>query len=95
MDFAVEIIELVKYLKSKHETIIANQTGRSGTSINAIIYEANYAPSTKDFISKLRIALKEAVEQAIGLSFHMEQAILMIHDLNLFVTIASLLVLCL
>lgn len=62
MDFAVEIIELVKYLKSNHETIIANQIGRSGTSIGANIYEANYGQGKKDFISKLEIALKEASE---------------------------------
>ena len=62
MDFAVEIIELVKYLKSKHETIIANQIGRSGTSIGANIHEANYAQGKKDFVSKLEIALKEASE---------------------------------
>ncbi len=62
MDFAVEIIELVKYLKSKHEMVIANQIGRSGTSIGANIHEANYAQGKKDFISKLEIALKEASE---------------------------------
>ena len=62
MDFAVEIIELVKYLKFKHETVIANQIGRSGTSIGANIHEANYAQGKKDFISKLEIALKEASE---------------------------------
>lgn len=62
MDFAVEIIELVKYLKSKHETVISNQIGRSGTSIGANIHEANYAQGKKDFISKLEIALKEASE---------------------------------
>lgn len=62
MDFAVEIIELVKLLKSKHETVIANQIGRSGTSIGANIHEANYAQGKKDFISKLEIALKEASE---------------------------------
>ena len=62
MDFAVEIIELVKYLKSKHETVIANQIGRSGTSIGANIHEANYAQGKKDFVSKLEIALKEASE---------------------------------
>ena len=45
MDFAVEIIDLVKTLKSKHESIIANQIGRSGTSIGANIFEANYAQS--------------------------------------------------
>ncbi len=62
MDFAVEIIELVKYLKSKHETVVSNQIGRSGTSIGANIHEANYAQGKRDFISKLEIALKEASE---------------------------------
>ena len=33
LDFAVSIINLVKSLKAKHETIISNQIGRSGTSI--------------------------------------------------------------
>ena len=41
MDFSVQIINLVKYLKSKHESVISNQIGRSGTSIGANIYEAN------------------------------------------------------
>lgn len=62
MDFSVQIIALVKELKSKHETVIANQIGRSGTSIGANIYEANYAQGKKDFVSKLEIALKEASE---------------------------------
>ena len=62
MDFSVQIIALVKELKSKHETVIANQIGRSGTSIGANIYEAKYAQGKKDFILKLEIALKEASE---------------------------------
>jgi four helix bundle protein len=62
MDFSVQIINLVKYLKSKHESVISNQIGRSGTSIGANIYEANYAQGKKDFVSKLEIALKEASE---------------------------------
>lgn len=62
MSFSVEIIKLVKYLKSNHETVISNQIGRSGTSIGANIYEAQYAQGKKDFISKLEIALKEASE---------------------------------
>ena len=62
MDFSVEIINLVKDLKAKHESVISNQIGRSGTSIGANIYEANYAQGKKDFISKLEIALKEASE---------------------------------
>ena len=62
MDFSVDIINLVKFLKSNHESVIANQIGRSGTSIGANIHEAQYAQGKKDFISKLEIALKEASE---------------------------------
>ena len=62
MDFAVQIINLVKQLKEQRESIISNQIGRSGTSIGANIHEAQYAQGKKDFISKLEIALKEASE---------------------------------
>lgn len=62
MDFAVSIINLVKKLKEKRESIISNQIGRSGTSIGANIREAQYAHSRADFVSKLQIALKEANE---------------------------------
>ena len=40
MSFAVQILDLVKELKEKHESIISNQIGRSGTSIGANIFEA-------------------------------------------------------
>ena len=56
------IVNLVKDLKSKHESVISNQIGRSGTSIGANIYGANYAQGRKDFISKLEIALKKTSE---------------------------------
>ena len=62
MEFTVDIIDLVKYLKANKESIISNQIGRSGTSIGANIHEAQYAQGKKDFISKLEIALKEASE---------------------------------
>jgi len=62
MDFAVAIIDLVKKLKEKRESIISNQIGRSGTSIGANIREAQYAHGKADFIAKLQIALKEANE---------------------------------
>ena len=62
MGFSVDIINLVKFLKSNHETIIANQIGRSGTSVGANIREAKYAHGTADFVSKMQIALKEANE---------------------------------
>ena len=62
VDFAVKILGLVKHLKGQHETIVANQIGRSGTSIGANIHEAQYAHGKADFISKMQIALKEANE---------------------------------
>ena len=62
LNFAVSIINLTKSLKAKHETIISNQIGRSGTSIGTNIREAQYAHGTADFIAKLQIALKEASE---------------------------------
>lgn len=66
IDFAVAIINLVKSLKEKRETIISNQIGRSGTSIGANIREAQYAHGNADFIAKLQIALKEANKPDIG-----------------------------
>lgn len=62
MNFAVSIINLVQELKSKHETVISNQIGRSGTSIGANTREAQYAHGKPDFIAKLQISLKEANE---------------------------------
>ncbi|MBR3933060.1 MAG: four helix bundle protein [Clostridia bacterium] len=62
MDFAVQIVNLVKDLKSKRESIISNQIGRSGTSIGANIRESHYAHGMADFIAKLQIALKESNE---------------------------------
>ena len=67
MDFAVSIINLVKSLKEKRESIISNQIGRSGTSIGANIREAQYAHGKADFIAKLQIALKEANETSYWL----------------------------
>ena len=62
MEFSLQILQLVKELKEKRETIISGQIGRSGTSIGANLFEANYAQGKKDFVSKLEIALKEASE---------------------------------
>ena len=44
VDFAVQILNLVKLLKSQHETIISNHIGRAGTSIGANIHEAQIKP---------------------------------------------------
>ena len=57
MDFAISIVNLVKSLKEKRESIISNQIGRSGTSIGANIREAQYAHGKAVFIATLQIAL--------------------------------------
>ena len=67
VDFAVQILNLVKFLKSQHETIVSNQIGRAGTSIGANIHEAQYAYGKADFIAKLQIALKETNETSYWL----------------------------
>ena len=62
LEFAVSIINLVRALREKKESIISSQIGRSGTSIGANVREAQYAHGKADFIAKLQIALKEANE---------------------------------
>lgn len=61
--FAVRVVNLYKYLKKNYnEFIISQQIVASGTSIGALIREAEHAESTKDFLHKLNIGLKEANE---------------------------------
>jgi len=61
--FARRAIRLYKDLTAeKKEYVLSKQILRSGTSIGANIAEANQAQSKSDFIHKLSIALKEAVE---------------------------------
>ena len=61
--FALRIIRLSKYLQEEHkEYILSKQILRSGTSIGALVREAQYAQSKADFLHKLTIALKEANE---------------------------------
>ena len=61
--FAVRVVKAVRIIKeTKREYELANQLLRSGTSIGANISEGKYAQSDKDFVSKHKIALKEANE---------------------------------
>ncbi len=67
-DFAIRIINLYKYLKKKHgEYIISQQIIKAGTSIGALVREAEFAESRKDFLHKLNISLKEANESVYWL----------------------------
>jgi len=61
--FAIRIVNLSIYLSSKRgELVLSKQVLRSGTSIGAMIREAEHAESRSDFTHKLSIALKEANE---------------------------------
>ena len=66
IDFAVSIIQLITKLpKSSAKRHISGQILRSGTSPAPNYAEARSAESSKDFIHKLKIALKELNETAV------------------------------
>ena len=61
--FAVRIVKLCKHIQdTKKEYTLTKQLLRSGTSVGANVAESQQAQSRPDFIAKLSIALKEAVE---------------------------------
>jgi four helix bundle protein len=61
--FAVRIVNLYKYLcEDKKEYVMAKQVLRSGTSVGAMVREAEQAESKADFVHKLAIAQKEINE---------------------------------
>ena len=62
MELSVEVLQLTKELRAKHEKVISNQISRSATSICANIAESKYAHGRADFIAKLEISLKETNE---------------------------------
>lgn len=62
-DFAIRIVKLYQYLcAEKKEFTLSKQVLRSGTSIGAMVREAEHAESKNDFIHKFAIAQKEANE---------------------------------
>jgi four helix bundle protein len=62
-DFALRIVKLYKYLQDeKKEFIMSKQLMRSGTSVGAMVREAEFAESKTDFAHKMAIAQKEINE---------------------------------
>ncbi len=62
-DFAVRMIRLYQFLCKEHkEFVLSKQLLRAGTSIGANVSEGTQGQSKKDFLTKMNIALKEAVE---------------------------------
>ena len=61
--FALRIVNLYVFLRNgQHEYVMSRQICRSGTSIGANVAESVFAQTEADYVSKLKIALKEASE---------------------------------
>jgi four helix bundle protein len=61
--FALRVVKAYKFLSAeKREFVLSKQMLRSGTSVGALIKEAEHAQSKADFINKMNVALKEANE---------------------------------
>ena len=62
-EFAIRIVKLYQFLcTEKKEFFLSKQLLRSGTSIGAMVREAEHSESKADFIHKLSIAQKEINE---------------------------------
>ena len=62
-DYASLIIKLyTKLIKTKNEFVMSKQLLRCGTSVGAMVREAQNAESRADFVHKLAIAQKECDE---------------------------------
>lgn len=61
--FAVRVVKLYQFLVAKKkEFVLSKQLLRSGTSVGAMVREAEHAETKKDFIHKMAIAQKEINE---------------------------------
>ncbi len=61
--FAIRIVKLHQFLtKNKQEYVLSKQLLRSGTSVGAMVREAEHAESKADFKHKMAIAQKEINE---------------------------------
>ncbi len=61
--FAIRIVKLYQFLVSeKKEYVLSKQLLRSGTSVGAMVREAEHSESKADFIHKMAIAQKEINE---------------------------------
>ncbi len=61
-EFSLKIISLYQQLQDQREYVLSKQVLRSGTSIGANVEEAVAAESSRDFIHKMKIAMKESRE---------------------------------
>jgi four helix bundle protein len=75
--FAVRVVKLYQYLcEQKKEFVLSKQLLRSGTSVGAMLREAEHAESKNDFVHKMAIAQKEINETIYWLELLKETAYL-------------------
>lgn len=85
--FALQIIQIVRDLqKEQNEYVLSRQIMRSGTSIGALIREAEFAQSKADFINKMSVALKEANETFYWISLLKDSSYI---DNDIFISLSS------
>lgn len=61
--FVVRVVKLYKFLcEDKKEFVLSKQLLRSGTSVGAMVREAEHSESKADFVHKMAIAQKEMNE---------------------------------
>ena len=60
--FAVRIVRLYQFLYGNKEFVLSKQLLRSGTSVGAMVREAEHAETKKDFKHKMGLAQKEISE---------------------------------
>jgi four helix bundle protein len=79
--FAVRVANAHKHISATHrEYVLSKQMLRSGTAIGALVREAEQAESRRDFLHKLRVALKEATETEYWLLLLRETGFLTPHE---------------
>lgn len=77
VDFAVKIINLCDHLpKTRAGNYAAEQLLRSGTTPAAVYVEARGEESTRDFIHKLKICVKELNESGVWLKIITKSAMM-------------------
>lgn len=84
MVFAVRIVNLYQYLaQEKKEYVLSKQILRSGTTVGAMVREAEHSESYLDFIHKLAIAQKKSTKHCIGWNY--SKTLLILLKMNMIV----------
>lgn len=82
MDFAVQIINLVKKLKEKRESIISSQIGEAVLRSAQTSEKRNMPTERLILLPDFKLPLKKPTKRDIGLNFFAKQIILPMQNMN-------------